>query len=164
MNCRSAQRLLSAERDGAPASGARADLEGHLAACGECRQFRATIAEAADAWRASMAQIRVPDAERAWQEVRREIRAGDSRPARSAPWGARWLLPLGAAAALAAVAVMVVPLWRQGPAATPEVHPRQVARNDVVEVPDGGSSVVYVDAKSGWLVVWAVDAKQAAGG
>ena len=37
MNCSSAQRLLSAERDGAPASPERAGLAAHVAGCAECR-------------------------------------------------------------------------------------------------------------------------------
>jgi len=164
MNCRSAQRLLSAERDGALATSERTDLEAHLVACGSCRQFRAIIGDAAGAWRASTTQVRVPDAEQTWQAIRREIREGDSRVARPAPNPFRWLLPVGAGAALAAVIVMVAPQWRQGSALTPQAHEREVARVDFVEVPDGGSSMVYVDDKSGWLVVWAVDSKQTAGG
>src|ERR1019366_4158557 len=164
MNCRSAQRLLSAERDDALATSERTDLEAHLVACGSCRQFRAKIGDAADAWRASKTQIRVPDAELTWQGIRREFGAGDSRTVRSAPNAFRWLLPLGAGVALAVVILMVAPQWRQGSAVTPQVREREVARVDFVEVPDGGSSMVYVDDKSGWLVVWAVDPKQTAGG
>jgi hypothetical protein len=60
----------------------------------------------------------------------------------------RWALPLGAAAALAAVAVV-------GPSWTDDEGPQAVARAEFVEVSGNASSVVYVDDKSGWLVVWA---------
>jgi hypothetical protein len=38
---------------------------------------------------------------------------------------------------------------------SPPAAPAGVA--DLVEVGEGGSATVYVDAQSGWLVVWAVD-------
>ena len=57
-------------------------------------------------------------------------------------------MPLGAAAALAAVAVI-------GPSWTDDDGPQAVARAEFVEVSGDASSVVYVDDKSGWLVVWA---------
>lgn len=156
MNCRSAQRLLSAERDGAPATSERAALGSHLAGCAECQRFRAVMVEAADAWRVSTARVATPDAELAWQAVRREIRAGGaSTMAPSAPWFSRWALPVGAAAALAAVAVIVAPHWRQAPT----VPIRTVARADAVEVGGSSSPMVYVDNQSGWLVVWAPDDK-----
>jgi predicted anti-sigma-YlaC factor YlaD len=164
MNCRAAQRLISAERDAVLAASERSNLEAHLAACGDCRQFRAIISEAAEAWRASTMQLRVPDAERSWQAIRREIRAGEAGAGRPAPRSFRWMLPLGAGAALAAVVLILAPQWRQRLKSASELRERQVARVDFVEVPDGGSSMVYIDDKSGWLVVWAVDPKQAAGG
>lgn len=155
MNCRSAQRLLSAERDGAPATSERAALGSHLAECAECRRFKAMVTEAADTWRASTAQVPVPDVELAWQAVRREIRSSGPAEGRSAPWLSRWALPIGAAAVLAAVAVVVGPRLQQGTAATGATPTVAMAKSD--ETPGGGSSVVYVDDKSGWVVVWAVD-------
>ena len=65
MNCRAAQRLLSAERDGALAPRERASLDGHVVACAACRRFRATLTEAAASFRATAARMTVPDAERA---------------------------------------------------------------------------------------------------
>ena len=167
MNCRSAQRLLSAERDGTLAPAERAALDAHLEACADCRRFRATVAGAADAWRASVASMPAPDTERAWQSIRREIRSGDvpvGGEARRTPWFSRWLLPIGAATAVAAMAIMVAPRWGQEP--SPEATtPHEVARADFVEVPgNSSSSMVYVDDKSGWLVVWAVDDKRPASG
>ena len=90
----------------------------------------------------------VPDEERAWQDIHREIRSAHPAGVRAWRGLGRWALPLGAAAALAAVALLV-PSWNEE-AASP-----MVARADYVEVAGDASSVVYVDDKSGWLVVWA---------
>lgn len=148
MNCRAAQRLLSAERDGALPSGERAGLAEHVAGCAECRQFQALLAVSQGELSAAAARVVVPDEERAWQDIRRELRA--DRPAATRLWWSlgRWALPLGAAAALAAVAVV-------GPSWTDDEGPQAVARAEFVEVSGNASSVVYVDDKSGWLVVWA---------
>jgi predicted anti-sigma-YlaC factor YlaD len=147
MNCRSAQRLLSVARDGALAARECAALATHVEECAECRQFRVTIDAAGESLRTAAARVTVPDEERAWQDVRRELRA--ARPAgRDAWWGAvRWALPLGAAAAVALVAFR--------PESDQPIATRMVARADFVEVPGNASSVVYVDDQSGWLVVWA---------
>jgi predicted anti-sigma-YlaC factor YlaD len=158
MNCRSAQRLLSAERDGALTSGECTALEAHLAECADCRRFRATVADAAEAWRASAARMQAPDADLAWQAVRREIRSGRaSVGARSAPWFSRWMLPVGMAAALVAAVILVAPHRRPEPAMAKVASSREMARADFVDVGVAASPMVYVDDKSGWLVVWATD-------
>ncbi|MEO7415176.1 MAG: zf-HC2 domain-containing protein [Opitutaceae bacterium] len=154
MNCRAAQRLLSAERDSPLGTPERADLEAHLAGCGECRRARVLVAAAVDRWRNSSAAIAVPDAERAWQDIRREIRTtapGDARDRRTLP---RWTLPLTAAAALV-IAAIAAPRWFGDSTPSMATH-LAVARADFVETPQNTSSMVYVDDKSGWLVVWAV--------
>jgi len=158
MNCRAAQRLLSADRDGALAPPERAGLDEHVRACAGCRQFQVTLAEAAADLQAAAAQVKVPYEERAWQDIHRAIRAG--RPTATRSWWApvRWALPIGAAAALAAV-VAFVPIGGDDEAAP---APAAVARAEFVEVPNNSSSVVYVDDQSGWLVVWA--ASEATGG
>lgn len=160
MNCRAAQRLLSADRDGALAAPERAGLDEHVRACAECRQFQVTLTEAGADLQTAAAQVKVPDEERAWQDIHRAIRAG--RPAATRSWWApvRWALPLGAAAALAAV-VAFVPTGSDDDAA-PATAIAPVARAEFVEVPNNSSSVVYVDDQSGWLVVWA--ASEATGG
>ncbi len=157
MNCHSAQRLLSAERDGALATGERAGLAAHVAGCAECRQFQAKCVEAIEGLKAAATRVAVPDEERAWQDIRRELRA--ARPTAARAWWnlGRWALPLGAAAALAAVAVI-------GPSWTDDDGPQTVARAEFVEVSGDASSVVYVDDKSGWLVVWASVDPNAKGG
>lgn len=157
MNCHSAQRQLAAERDGALATGERAGLVAHVAGCAECRRFQAGMAEAAAGAKAAAARAAVPDEERAWQDIRRELRAAGPTTTR-AWWNlGRWALPLGAAAALAAVAVI-------GPSWTDDEGPPTVARAEFVEVSGDASSVVYVDDKSGWLVVWASAEPNAKGG
>ena len=157
MNCRAAQRLLSADRDGALAPPERAGLDEHVLACAECRQFQVMLSAAAADLKAAAAQVKVPDEERAWQDIHRAIRAG--RPTATRSWWApvRWALPIGAAAALAAV-VAFVPIGGDDEAAPAAA----VARAEFVEVPNNSSSVVYVDDQSGWLVVWA--ASEATGG
>lgn len=157
MNCRSAQRLVSAERDGVLTARERTDLAVHVAGCAECRRFQATLSEAGEQLRAAAARVAVPDEERAWHDIRREIHAVDTVAPRS--WWAlgRWALPLGAAAALAVVA-LVSPPWDS------EQARAAVARAEFVEVPSDSSSVVYVDDKSGWLVVWAAAEPAGKGG
>jgi anti-sigma factor RsiW len=146
MNCHSAQRLLSAERDGALPTGERAGLAAHVAGCAECRRFTAALRGVGEQLKTAAERVAVPDEERAWHDIRRELRA--TQPARSWWQLGRWALPLGAAAALAAVAVI-------GPSWTDEEGPQFVARAEFVEVSGDASSMVYVDDKSGWLVVWA---------
>lgn len=157
MNCHSAQRLLSAERDGALATGECAGLAAHVAGCAACRQFQARLAEAKEGLKAAAGRSAVPDEERAWQDIRRELRAG--RPGGGRAWWGplRWAVPLGAAAALAAL-VAFVPRGEEASAMP------AVARAEFVEVSGNASSVVYVDDKSGWLVVWASAEPNAAGG
>ena len=152
MNCRSAQKWLSATQDGALADFERAGLAAHAAECSECRQFQSLLGEAQQHLQALATQVALPDEERAWRDIRSEIRA--TRPVALRAWWnlGRWALPVGAAAALAAV-VVIGPSWMDGDG------PQTVARAEFVEVPADASSVVYVDDNSGWLVVWASDVK-----
>jgi hypothetical protein len=78
------------------------------------------------------------------------------RPRRNfAPWFA---LPIGAVAA-AAIAFYVAPTTPKAVSPTPtKTH---VARADSVEAPgNNASTMVFVDDKSGWLIVWASDSKR----
>lgn len=160
MNCRSAQRLISLDRDGRLLSPDLTALDEHLAGCADCRKAKVLLGAAAEGWRISAANVQVPDVTRAWQDIRREIRA-NAAPARGSAVFRRWTLPIGAVAA-AAAALVFAPRWDGqdslvAPAAT------EMARADFVEVASNASSVVYVDEKSGWLVVWA-DEGRAPGG
>jgi hypothetical protein len=163
MNCREAQAQVFAERDGALDPLQRAALDSHVAECATCRRIRDDLAAVFMTWRVEVEKVPVPEAEREWHAVRRRIRGGveagaerTSQPRRNlVPWLA---VPLGAAAA-AAVALFVTP---QTPTAIRTSPPAaQVARADSVEAPgNNASTMVFVDDKSGWLIVWASDAKR----
>lgn len=155
MNCRSAQHLLSAERDGPLGNSEWANLEAHLAGCRECRQARTVVAAAVNRWRSSSAAIVVPDAERAWQDIRREIRTSAPADARGSRVLPRWALPLTAAAALVLAGTTAFRWFGDSTRAPGSLF--EVARADFVETAENTSSMVYVDDKSGWLVVWSVN-------
>lgn len=154
MNCREAHNRILAERDGALEESSRAALAGHLADCAGCRRVRDDLTATLSAWRTEVANVTVPDAEREWYAVRRRMRGGETgadRPARSRRSLFTWIaLPLGAAAA-AALALFISPSARFDPA--------PIAHVDSVETPgNNASTLVFVDDKSGWLIVWASDA------
>ena len=159
MNCRAAQRLISAERDRALRVDEQASLEAHTAGCVACRQARQDLAAAAVEWRKVHQAARVPDVESAWLDIRREIRRGGGSQAQGGRptvwWGrALWAgLPTAAAAAL----VALVFLNRPAPSGDSALGDR------VVEVEESGTTpVVIFDEVSGVVVVWAgtVDGSQ----
>jgi len=150
MTCREAQDHLYADRSADPTNPSEAAMTAfaaHLAQCPGCRRQQEQLRSALDAWRADAAATPVPDAEREWHALRRRIRGGDTaaNPVRRFwPWLS---LPLG----LGAAAALTFLVW-QNPA------PRAEARVDFVEVPGGkASTMVFVDEKSGWLIVQASD-------
>jgi hypothetical protein len=158
MNCREAQPQIFAERDGALDTVQRAALDGHLAQCDACRRVRENLASAVSAWRIEAVNVRVPDAEREWQAVRRRIRGGaessaerTARPRRNVfAWIA---LPLGAAAALAVTFFVI-----RNPSGAGADVPVHLARTNSVDIPGGNATtMVFVDEKSGWLFVLASD-------
>jgi hypothetical protein len=157
MNCREAQSQILTPPEGVPDPSRHALLEGHLAHCAGCRRVRDDLAAALTSWRTDVAQAVVPDPEKEWYAVRRRIRGGaetgrtDARPRRTL---LTWIaLPLGAAAA-AAVALFVAPQFQSG-----TLSPAAIAHVDSVEAPgNNASTLVFVDDKSGWLIVWASDA------
>ena len=161
MNCREAQHQLFAEGDGAPDNTRRAALDGHVAHCADCRRIRDDLAAALATWRRDVENVAVPDAEREWHAVRRRMRggveAGAERPVRPRRNLLAWLaLPVGAAAALAVALLDTSPRPHGGNVAPAQP---QVARADALETPGNNSStMMFVDDKSGWLIVWASDA------
>ncbi len=160
MNCREAQDQIFAARDGATDDNRRADLDGHVAHCADCQRITRDLAATFTEWRTRNDNVVVPDVEREWHAVRRIIRGGFAagttstivRPRRNLSWIA---IPVGAAAALA-VALYVSP-----PRATSSgLTSTQVASAESIEVPgNNASTMVFVDNKSGWLIVWASDSK-----
>lgn len=163
MNCHEAKNHLFADSNGAPDARRPAALDEHLAHCASCRRIGENLAAALTVWRHENARAPLPDVEREWHAVRRKIRGGAeaggvTTPARPRRNLISWIaLPIGAAAALALA--LYVGSGGNEPASPTRVPAPQIARADSVEVPGKASTVVYVDDKSGWLIVWA-DAKQ----
>jgi hypothetical protein len=153
MNCHEAEQQIFEERDGALGADEVAALSAHVAHCATCRQTRDNLAAAMESWRVNTGTAAVPDADREWQAVRRRKRNGvDLNPKRAEtrrhnviPWLA---VPLAAAAAIA-FSFFASPDSPRTPAPAP-------ATADLAAPPTGdASTVVFVDEKSGWLVVWA---------
>lgn len=162
MNCREAQDQIFAERDGALDATQRAALAAHVAGCPDCRRVSSEVAAGFEAWRTLARNVTVPDSEREWHAIRRQIRggvaAGEVRLTPSRPGWLTWLVaPLAAAAALALALVISLPSGDRP--ASPATSPDLVARADSVQVGGRNSStMVYVDERSGWLIVMASDA------
>lgn len=154
MNCRDAQRLLSAERDDALPAEQRAALAEHIAGCADCEQHRATFAAAVDSWRRSVSAVDVPDAQLEWQRLRRVVSGNEHTTAasRGRNFLAWFAAPLAAAAAIALVFLPD----RSAPETNSALAPREIARAEYVEAANA-STTVFVDEKSGWLVVLASD-------
>jgi hypothetical protein len=151
MNCRDAERQIFAERDGLLDLPQQAAVAEHVAHCAACRRTRNNLAAAIESWRVATQAVAAPDADREWEAVRRQMRGGvgsngqvsAARQRRVLSWVA---LPLGAAAAVALAFFM-------RPASSSSIA-ANVARADSVEVSAADGSVVYVDDKSGWVVIW----------
>lgn len=159
MNCRDFENLILAERDGALPESQCADLARHVAGCASCQRLQSDLAAAATAWRARTAQVTVPDPETEWRKVRPRISGAKVQTApkrRLAP--IIWLAtPLAAAAALVFAFVL-------SPGPAPE-STGALARADYVETGNAqASTMVYSDKESGWVVVWATNAKAKSSG
>lgn len=151
MNCREAEACIHAEHDGALADDRSAALRAHLGTCAACRRLRAQLTDALDALRADAQNVRVPDAEREWQALRRQLRAAE--PSRDRSRIAWFGVPLAAAAALV-VAFFVTP--KSGSDASSAAPTPLVAKQTVAPaaVAPANSTIVYVDDASGWTFVW----------
>lgn len=155
MNCRQAEHQIFADRDGAFDDPRRAALTEHLAQCMACRQMRDGFSAAIDVWRADARRAITPDSERAWHDLRRQMRNAGTAVAGGHRHLLAWIGAPLAAVAVVAIAFLVQPQWRGGS----DGPPQAVARAEYVEVPSAtASTVVFVDDKSGWLVVLASDA------
>lgn len=159
MNCRSAEPLLLAERDGVLTPAQHVELASHVAACAGCRQFRADLAAALHAMRADVQAVPLPDVDAEWRAVQAKINGS----AASEQTGAtrtekRRLAPvLWISAPLAAAAAVALALFVQSPVPAPSAEGVIAARADYVEVADPKATpIVYTDKESGWLVVWAI--------
>ncbi len=157
MNCHEAQNALFADRDDPLAPSQQAALEAHLATCGECERVRHGLEAALSSWRDQSASVAIPDSQREWHAVRRRIRGGveASGPATSRRRRGlfTWIsIPIGAAAAALAVALYVGPFSLKSPEPAPSLA--QTARVNPATPEPAASNMVFVDDKSGWLVVW----------
>lgn len=168
MNCRSAQPLLLAERDGVLTPAQHAELASHLAACASCRQFRNDLATTLDAVRADARAVPLPDVEAEWRAVQARINGSapsanaSSRAAQRRLAPVVWFgAPLAAAAAVAlAFFVNSEPTSTAAPLSGSSTA--IAAHADYVEVADPNATpIIYTDKESGWLVVWAESAEPA---
>lgn len=162
MNCREAEPLILAERDGVLTPEQHAALAQHVASCTSCRQLQHDLAHAMDAVRAEAVSVRVPEVETEWRAVQARLAAANParrQPRRLAP--IIWITaPLAAAAALALAFLTSRPV-----APDADTTGYMAAQADFVEVSDpSATAVVYTDQESGWLVVWAVSTDKASHG
>lgn len=153
MNCRDIEPLLLAERDGVLTTAQHAALAKHVAACPACQQLRAKLSEATIFLKMEAANVAVPDANRAWHELREQLSGEKARPAKKRPLApVIWFgAPLAAAAALALAFILGRPT------------PRPAVTQPLIETPSfaavgaddsDAATMAYVDKESGWLVVW----------
>jgi anti-sigma factor RsiW len=156
MNCREAENLIFAARDGALDQNQRAALASHLTQCPACQAMQAELESAAVSWRAADAATRVPVVEREWHAIRRRIRADEPAAASSS---GRWLRPalwgFAAAAAALAFALFVSPRWLPQDSTATSGDAAYVSYVKVFNT--SAETMVYEDAESGWLVVWVSD-------
>ena len=153
MNCREAERQIFAERDGVLAPDQRVALATHVTHCAACRRKRDNLAAAIEAWRVTTHTAAVPDADREWQAIRRRRRS-EIHPVLERTGGRRrnvipWLAVPFAAAAAVAIALFVTP------PSPPSPVPTAAIAESAAPPAEDASTVVFVDEKSGWLVVWA---------
>ena len=161
MNCHESQTLFFTERDRPLDPNEHTALEAHLTGCAECRQTREALQNGFALWRKQQASFTIPDSELEWYEVRRRMRSSlspESAPIprrRHSPWFAWIAFPLTTAAAIA-IALYVDPFSLFNPEG---LYPRtQSVRVEPAGTSGEASTMVFVDDKSGWLVVWANDA------
>ncbi len=156
MNCPDAETLLQAARDGALTAEQRTALDRHLAGCPTCRELQAGLRLAGEAVRVEAASVTVPDADAEWRKLRASLRGAEvpEQPKRRlAP--VIWL-----GAPLAAAAAVALAFFLQSP--RPAVPHDAVALASVDYVEAGradASTMVFQDQQSGWVVVWATNAK-----
>ena len=187
MTCRDIEPLILAERDGALTPAERAALSDHIAGCPACAELRTQLAASLEAYKSSVASVRVPDVDEAWRDLQAKIHAPVSRAKKRPRAPVIWFAtPLAAAAAVAFAFLVTRPA--PGPAPAPmaalaigEVSPPPppppppvpafvptplsapydpsiIAGADYVEAGNpNAATMVYVDKESGWLVVWVTD-------
>jgi anti-sigma factor RsiW len=149
MNCRDIESLLLAERDGVLPAERHADFAKHIAACPACRHRREAYGEAVTFLKTDAANVAVPDVDKEWREVRARLGANATESKKT-----RRLAPIiWFAAPLAAAAALAFAYLGYGP--------RGSSRDQLTaaSAEAAAQTIAYVDKDSGWLVVWADDAK-----
>jgi len=155
MNCRTAQKWISAAMDGELSPRRRARLDRHLETCAGCRAAR-------EAWGGYGVRLKAgvppaPPAEQAWLDIRRAIRTSRPEPEPAGvPWARlRWAV----AAAVVLLAAVSVPLFRRaGPAEQAGgAAPRTEVEMVETSLP-GAMMMVYEDEESGMTMIWVVEA------
>lgn len=148
--CSSITDLLVAEPDGVLSPVELARIEEHLALCEACRRQRAHLKMLPARMRDATEAFSSPDIEQEWREVRRRIQSSNPAGEASFAWrrSLTWGLPIAAAAVLTLAAV-----YR--PLPDPGTSVPITARAEFVQSEGSGSTLVYVDQESGWLIVWA---------
>lgn len=165
MNCRSAQPLLLAEKDGVLTSAQHAELASHVASCTVCCAFRTELAVALDTLRVEAQATPLPDIDAEWRAVQAKINAPSN--ASAARREKRRLAPVvWISAPLATAAAVALAFWVGRPVPSGELTNTTgaefAARADYVDVADPNATpIVYSDKESGWLVVWAESADTA---
>jgi predicted anti-sigma-YlaC factor YlaD len=162
MNCTKALAIIAAGQDTGGTDGNGPQFEAHLATCPSCRLARSNLAAALAAWRSETAQTATPDPAREWRALQRRRRE-EAETDSTRPWavrGLRWAwFAVPAAAALVALVVLRTPVGPGDSSGRSTPASAIAARADAVEAPGGSAStMVFVDDKSGWLIVWATDA------
>jgi len=147
--CRDITDLLIAEPDGALPPAELARIEAHVATCEACRRQRALLAAVPGLLREATTALATPDRDEAWGELRARIRQTDPEQRRTAPRARYYAWGVAAAAAALTFAVLVTLRWSDTPANA------LVAQAEFVQSDGSGSTLVYVDQESGWLIVWA---------
>jgi anti-sigma factor RsiW len=170
MNCRDSESLILAERDGALAPSQLAALSEHVAGCPACRALRRDLATALAAYHTAVREVPVPDADEAWRDLQDRLREPAPSRKRGPLAPVIWFAaPLAAAAAFVFAFLVTRPApepvlpseaalttARIDPPPPPRHDPSFNAGADFVEAGDPDASMlVFVDAESGWLVVWA---------
>lgn len=151
MNCREAEHHIYAERDGALNANQRAGLAEHVSRCAACQKTQQVLSTAVRRWSAATLDAQIPDMDREWAKLRREIRS-ETEPVRTR---LGWIaIPIAGAAAVA-IGLYLAPI--RGPKNLPTDAIAVAASESATSSPDTTSTVVYVDDKSGWTFVLAGD-------
>jgi predicted anti-sigma-YlaC factor YlaD len=155
MNCKQAQEWISRGMDGELSTTDRERLEQHLIQCPGCRQIQDHWMSASQLFKQT-SQVKIPDAEETWQEIRSQLDQPEKTPRDNLlpfPSIIRW------ASAIAAVIAVSFGIRFVLQKPSLETHAFQ---NEVEfvesDIPDS-STAIYVDDESGWTIVWVFESQ-----